>query len=142
MRRVVAGMAMMAALVAGLASADAQTRTEASPPMTVAAAPLMGRWSFEWDGASGTYTGTMMVDRSLGGDAYHGLVTVRRANGTTLTEEATITVRDGSLTVKCYNASESGWSPDNFFLAVDGARLVGYSLDNAGNRGKRIVLWR
>jgi len=105
-------------------------------------AAIMGVWLIDWQGALRRYTGTMQIDQRLGGNKFHGVVMVEWNDGEeSVTQQANIEVSGNEVTINCYDP-DRGWTPDNFFVTLAGDRMEGHSIDNAGQRGSRIIFRR
>ncbi len=103
---------------------------------------IMGTWSVDWQGALRRYTGTMNVDKRLGGNRYHAVVRVEWAGGQeSVTQQARIEVSGNEVKIECY-APDRAWTPDNFFVTLAGDRMEGHSVDDAGQRGSSITFFR
>lgn len=100
---------------------------------------VLGTWSLVWEGAKDNYTGTMRVTSGKSEKLFDGKLNLIKSDGSKITEDATLTVTGNEVRIECANPSVKGWNPDRFYVEHKGGRLEGYSLDTAGQRGKRIV---
>jgi hypothetical protein len=121
-------------LVLGLAVAAFDARAQADS--------ILGSWSFLWEGARGDYTGTLEVTRRTGDKVYSAKLTVIRADGFTVKQDATVTLEANDVRIECSNPSVPNWNPDRFYVTRSGDAMEGYSLDSAGQRGRKIVFKR
>ncbi len=101
---------------------------------------LVGTWSLVWEGARDNYTGTLTVATKVNDTVYKAKLKLLKSNGDSITEDASITVSGKEIRIECSNPSVKSWNPDRFYVVRDGNRMEGYSLDTAGQRGRKIVL--
>jgi hypothetical protein len=100
---------------------------------------VLGTWALVWEGAKDNYTGTMRVAPGKSEKLFDGKLNLIKSDGTKITEDATLTVTGNEVRIECSNPSVNGWNPDRFYVEHKGDRLEGYSLDTAGQRGRKIV---
>jgi len=100
---------------------------------------VLGTWSLVWEGAKDNYTGTLRVTPGKNEKLFDGKLNLIRSDGSKINEDATLTVTGNEVRIECSNPSVKGWNPDRFYVEHKGDHLEGYSLDTAGQRGKRIV---
>jgi hypothetical protein len=100
---------------------------------------ILGKWTLVWEGARDNYTGTLQVSGKSGDNVFKGKLTLIKSDGTNVTEDASITVTGNEVRIECSNPSVTPWNPDRFYVVRKGNRMEGYSLDTAGQRGRRIV---
>ncbi len=144
-----AAMGVTASLGAGLANAGKSTTQADHRPAAQSSALrlasnhdwIMGLWTLEWKGRR-TYSGTLLVDRSLGNGRFHGFINVRWSGGNFVGQEADIRVKGGDVKIRGYDPTRKRWNADTFYVKWKDGRLVGYSVDAVGQRGKRIVFSR
>lgn len=103
---------------------------------------IIGSWNLVWEGARDNYTGTMRVKAGSKDKVFDGKLNLMKSDGTKITEDAAITVTGNEVRIECSNPSVKGWNPDRFYVVRDGERMEGYSLDTAGQRGRKIVFKR
>ncbi|HXP12814.1 MAG TPA: hypothetical protein VN795_04070 [Stellaceae bacterium] len=108
---------------------------------------IQGNWSFAWQGASDNYSGILEVSAPINNAAFAGRLTVRPSKGGTVFEDAQVTVAGNQVRIECSNPASadrnvSDWSPDRFYVVLNGNRMEGYSLDAVGHRGASIVFTR
>jgi hypothetical protein len=121
-------------LILGAAAAQAQTG-------------IQGKWSFAWQGASDNYSGILDVTAPVNNATFSGRLTIRPAKGGTVLEDVLLTVAGNQVRIECSNPTSadrnvSDWSPDRFYVTLNGNRMEGYSLDAVGHRGSSIVFTR
>ena len=122
-----------------LASAPVSAQqTAPAKPQKQQAVPITGKWSLLWEGARDNYTGTIEIGDKTG-NVFKGKLTLIKSDGTKVTEDADITVTGNEVRIECSNPSVSPWNPDRFYVVRKGNRMEGYSLDSAGQRGRKIV---
>ena len=122
-----------------LASAPASAQQTAPPkPQKQQTVPITGKWSLLWEGARDNYTGTIEIGDKTG-NVFKAKLTLIKSDGTKVTEDADITVTGNEVRIECSNPSVSPWNPDRFYVVRKGNRMEGYSLDSAGQRGRKIV---
>jgi hypothetical protein len=100
---------------------------------------VLGTWALVWEGAKDNYTGTLRVTPGKNEKLFDGKLNLIKSDGTKITEDATLTVTGDEVRIECSNPSQKGWNPDRFYVERKGDRLEGYSLDTAGQRGRKIV---
>ncbi|MEX0840863.1 MAG: hypothetical protein WEC82_04595 [Xanthobacteraceae bacterium] len=103
---------------------------------------IIGKWSLLWEGARDNYTGTLLVTKKTGDNLYYATVTLVKSDASVIKQEANITVTGKNIRIECFNPSVKNWNPDRFYVALSGKTMEGYSLDAAGQRGKKIVFKR
>ncbi len=114
----------------------------AAPASAQANPFILGTWKLVWEGARDNYTGDLRVAGKTGDTVFKGKLTLVKSDGTKVTEDASITVTGNEVRIECSNPSVTPWNPDRFYVVRKGNRLEGYSLDTAGQRGRKIVFTR
>ena len=104
--------------------------------------PLLGTWSLVWEGARDNYTGTLAVAKKVGNSVFQAKLTLIKSDGTRVTQDASLTVSGNEIRIECSNPDVKPWNPDRFYVVRAGNRMEGYSLDTAGQRGRKIVFTR
>ncbi|MSO99909.1 MAG: hypothetical protein EXR07_02485 [Acetobacteraceae bacterium] len=131
-------LALGALALCGLAALARPARAQ-SPALT-------GIWALSWRGARDTYEGTLEIHAATTPNVYAGRLLLRASRGGIVNEDASIVVTGNQVRIECSNPTFQGfesWSPDRFYLTRKGPnRMVGYSLDAMGNRGKTAVFER
>lgn len=106
---------------------------------------LVGQWSLNWQGAFDTYSGTLAITKQVNENLYTGVVTILPSKGGNTVQDVRVVANGNNLNIECSNPRVNGkpsktYSPDRFFVVLAGSRMEGFSLDAAGNRGRKIVL--
>ncbi|MGE3302371.1 MAG: hypothetical protein AB7M12_04600 [Hyphomonadaceae bacterium] len=142
LRMLAVALALAFAAPAPMAAAQAAAKPQANE--LASEAWLNGAWRFNWQGAQGAYVGAIRVARSAKG--LEAKVDVLRANdGAYVTQTARVEIIGVGVQIDGYEVTggnTQGWSPDNFYLTRSGDRLIGYSVDDSGNRGTKIEVFR
>jgi hypothetical protein len=100
---------------------------------------LIGTWALAWEGARDNYTGTLRIATKVSDRLFKGKLHLVKSNGQQIDEDASITVDGKDVRIECSQPSVKPWVPDRFYVVRDDNRMVGYSLDASGQRGKQIV---
>jgi hypothetical protein len=100
---------------------------------------ITGTWNLVWEGARDNYTGTMNVTKKINDKLFTAKLNLIMSGGASLTEDASITVTGNEVRIECSNPSRKPYNADRFYVVHDGNRMEGYSLDTAGQRGRKIV---
>jgi len=129
-------LAFSAALLS-LAPVAAQ-QTPQALPQKQQTVPVTGRWSLLWEGARDNYTGTLEIALKTG-NVYKAKLTLIKSDGTKVMEDADVTVTGNEVRIERSHPSVTPWNPDRFYVVRKGNRMEGYSLDTAGQRGRKIV---
>lgn len=103
---------------------------------------LVGSWQLNWTGANATYTGTLKIHQRVSANEYEGTLDLRWGGGEQVQQGAKVRVSGDKVTVNCHSPTRSTWSPDNFYLTLNGSKMSGHSVDGEGRRGSQIDLWR
>ena len=102
---------------------------------------IAGKWAFVWEGARDNYTGNIIIAHRRN-NIFGGKLVAVKSDNSVITQDTAITVTGDEVRIECSNPSIKGWNPDRFYLKRTTIGMEGYSLDSAGQRGRKITFKR
>lgn len=103
---------------------------------------LLGRWNLKWQGARHVYSGHIEITKYRGESKYSATIYLKWGKNERMNQEAVIHVKGKDISIVGYNPSRKGWNPDRFYVERNGDKMIGYSLDTKGQRGRLIEITR
>lgn len=103
--------------------------------------PWLGVWAIEkWETDGGTkYGGTISITDRISENSLIGKLFTSGVNGAEIVEDLQITTESDSVTmIGSIADSVAFWSPDNFYLKLEGNRMIGTNVDSSGTKGEVI----
>ena len=86
--------------------------------------------------------GHIEITKYRGESKYSATIYLKWGKNERMNQEAVIHVKGKDISIVGYNPSRKSWNPDRFYVERNGDKMVGYSLDTKGQRGRLIEITR
>jgi hypothetical protein len=95
----------------------------------------------KWTGSrsKAIYSGSLSLTEKIDDNTYNGFLIIRTPQGKEVHQDASVSINNSKVEVKCSNPSLAEYPADHFFLDRSGNTMKGYDKDVQGNIGYNVT---